>query len=471
LIDVAEVLSAMPQFESFCSVSGLHALVESLRTAPGFTVEIAGSSENGLPIHHVRYGSGPVKALFVWPVHANEPIGGLTVHSLLTLLRQGNRALTEAGVEWHIVPCIDPDGALLNEGWTQQPLDHRTYLRNHHRQEPCDQVERSFPVKHKRLVFDRPSNEAKILRALLDELRPDFFYSLHDQNAVVRGAFAATTHDLGAEYSEQLHRLLLDNDIPLSSEIGAADPLEGPRAHFAAAITEHFDSTKLYDFLEGRTSFPEQGLHGGGGFTPEYLAEIKPSAQTFILEVPLARHPMTDSPRPLAQNLRQLMLRVDADSKYVVTVLLEEWDKTKDDLDTGSHLYRKTVNGIVTPRETLAGGLPCWPLGTLTTWDILFSPVYDKPMTESDLLNVYMTQFYVLCNAYEFVRLLKASSRTPAVEKAVERLDKVFGEALDRIDEIVGFDRFKPFDCTTLARVQLGGGLIGLNAYLAGAGS
>lgn len=466
MIDVAQVLAAMPRFESFGSVSRLHQLVESLADAPGFTVRLAGTSENGLPIHHVRYGSGSVRALFVWPVHANEPVGSLTVYSLLTLLKDGNRTLLDADVEWHIVPCIDPDGAVLNEGWTQQPFDHRTYSRNHHRQEPRDQVERSFPITYKRLTFDQPSNEATILRTLLGELRPDFFYSLHDMNAVAGGGYAGVTHDVDETYAREIYQLLRSNGIPIASTDDLGSPLDGDRAQFSGVVRETFIATKHYDYLERLTDVPEEGLHGGGAFSPEYLAEVSPGSQSFLFELPLATHPMAGSRVPMAGDLRRLMLQVDAGNKYLVTLILKEWERTKDDVDATSHLYRKTVNGIVDPRQNLAGGLPCWPLGTLTTWDILFSPAYDKPMTEDDVLKVYLTKFYVLCNAYEFVRLLKASPQTAAVRQAIERLDEAFDEAFAEIDAHVDFDKFEAIDCNALARVQLGGGLIALNAQL-----
>src|SRR4051794_30082979 len=103
MIDIREVIDGIPHFETFCSVSALHALAETLRADSRFGVEVAGTSSNGLPIHHVRFGNGSVKALVIAFPHCHEPMGGMTVFSLLTLLREGNKALAAADVEWHIV--------------------------------------------------------------------------------------------------------------------------------------------------------------------------------------------------------------------------------------------------------------------------------------------------------------------------------------------------------------------------------
>src|SRR5258708_5528075 len=118
---IADVLSGIPHFERFYSVDELAMLAESLRSdSAQFDVQVAGTSANDLPIHHCRFGAGRSKALFVGFIPPAEPIGGLTIASLLTLWQREHKSLRDADVEWHVVPCIDPDGAKLNEGWSQQ---------------------------------------------------------------------------------------------------------------------------------------------------------------------------------------------------------------------------------------------------------------------------------------------------------------------------------------------------------------
>jgi hypothetical protein len=460
MIDVQEVVSAVPHFDTFCSVAKLHAQVESLRGDPAFEVENAGSSVGGVPIHHVRFGKGSVKALVVGFPHCKEPICGLTVFSLLRLLQQRNRALCNADVEWHIVPCIDPDGALLNEGWTQKPVTLESYMRNFYVQALRDQVDGSFAVKHKKLVWNEPSKEAAVLQKLLAQIRPDFFYSLH--NAWTGGAFYFLSRDIDHKYHDELYRLLDRQSFPLQKRPIWRDVC----AQFGVGIVELWSIRKHYDQLEKITPSPEKLLQFGGG-SWDYLEEIKPDALTFVAEMGYVRHPGDESDRETGENLRRFKLRVDADSKYLATVLLEEWDKVKADVDTTHPLYRALLGGGVLPvKDTLTEGGR--PLSMHPTRDILFNEQYDRPMKEGDRFQACMVDggFWGLCHSYQLVRLLKASRQTDAVRSAIDRLERTFDEALGEIQRHIDFKQFNVVDCDTLAKVQLGSGLIVLNSVL-----
>jgi hypothetical protein len=455
MIDVEQVLRAVPDFECFCSVNKLQMLVKTLR-GRGFRVEEAGTSQNGVPIHRIQFGAGSVKALIVAFPHCSEPIGGLTAYTLLMLLAQGNSELLEADVEWNIVPCIDPDGAILNEGWTQTEFTLENHMRNFFKQEPRDQVECSFPIHYKRLVFDRPTKEARILQGLLEKIRPDFYYSLH--SSLAGGAYHLLSRDIDHKYHQQIYTLLAQHHIPLQ----VSPPGSEWYTKYGEAIFEPFTFRKYYDFLEKTTAFPER-LVNCGACSWEFLAEIKPDALTCVSELPFGKHPSDGSLKETAQNMRQLKLRMDADSKFVVTVILEEWEKVKGDINSESPLHRKILNGMVTLKDKLIEGLPWWPD---KTQDILFNPAYSRTMTEGERFREYFWRYYLLCNGNEFVRLLKASTQTRAVAEAVKRLESVFNEALQDIANNIAFADFEVIDCRTLAQAQLGSGLIVLNSLL-----
>jgi hypothetical protein len=464
VIDVDAALRSVPRFDTFCSVEKLLTLVESLRAnSRCFKVEVVGTSVNGIPIHHVRYGRGSLKALFVAFPHPNEAIGGLTVFSLLTLLRQGNRALLDADVEWHVVPCIDPDGAKLNEGWSQTAFTLGNYLRHFHRQENRDQVEYSFPINHKRLVFDQPTREANILKRLIANILPDFYYSLHN-SAGAGGAYYLLTRDIPGRYYALLHKLLEQHGIPLQLNL----PYQDWVAQLGKGVFEILTTRRWYDYQEQTTPCPEEILQTGAS-SWEYLAEIKGSALTLLAELPYVKHPSDGSTEQTTQNLRQLKLRVDADNKFITTVILEEWEKVKEALDTASPFYRKIVDGVISQKEKLHEGLPSWPCKTR---DLLFNPSYGRTGTEGERFNVhFLERFFVLCHHYEFVRLLKVSTQTVAVRRATDRLEVLFDEALDAFAREIGFDRFEVIDCDALASVQLGSGLIVLNSMLESRGA
>jgi hypothetical protein len=458
MINVAEVLNVVPSFQRFCSVDALYGLVEALRGSSGFEVIVAGSSANGLPIHHVRFGGGHVKVLLVGFPHPNEPIGGMTAFSLLTLLKSRHRELINADVEWHVIPCIDPDGAVLNEGWTQEPFTPANYMRHFHRQEARDQVDTAFPIGYKRLVFDQPTAEASVLMGLLTQIRPDLYYSLHNA-ALGGGAWYCLSHDIGRRHYQLLYNLLDQYGIPLQ----VSRPLEGLCSQFGEGILGHYSAKRTYDFLERTVAQPEE-LMQHGALSWDYLAEIKESAISLITELPYVRHPSDRSKVQTGESHRHLLLREDAENKYIATLIFEEWEKVKMDLDAKSPFYRKTFIGVISGKDTLHEGLTSWQHKTR---DILFNPRYSRTMTEGERFNVHLERFFILCQQYEFVRLLRASTQTERVRGTTERLEPAFGEALDAIAQRANFEAFEVVCLDDLVRVQLGSGLIVLNSLLA----
>jgi len=388
-----------------------------------------------------------------------EPIGGLTVYSLLLALLNGNPALCGADVEWHIVPCIDPDGAKLNESWSQQPFSFHKYLRGFYLEPPADQVDTSFPITHKKLSVDRPSNEATILKHIMDQSRPDFFFSLH--NTLVGGTFCFVSRDIGSSWYRQIAELMQQEGFtvqrrPLWREMSAS---------FADGVVEMFSIRRYYDYLEKTSDSPETAIHFGAG-SWDYLAEIKPDALTFVAEMGYVRHPWDDSNEVLDVNFRQFLLRLDAESRYIATVMLAEWETVKSDVDPASPFYAALINAkfLATLQELTEGRAQ---LGRYPLSEILRNPEYDRPMTAGDQLSACVDSIYFLAARCQFLRLLKASAQTDAIRSATQRLERFFDEAFTQIiGNHINLNAFEAYDARTLARVQMGSGLLALNSVL-----
>jgi hypothetical protein len=461
MIDVAEVMRHMPHFETFCSVDNLNALVERLRPDHRFDVKLAGSSVNGRPIHHVRFGKGTVKALFIGFPHAMEPIGGLTVSSLLMLLQQSQRQLLDADVEWHVVPCIDPDGALLNEAWSLN-FTFDNLLKNYYMQSPRDQADMSFPISYKKLVVNQPSQEARVLRRVIDSVRPDFYFSLH--NTRFGGVSYMLSRDIGTKYHQELYGLLKEQHFPIQmkpvwKEVGV---------QFGEGIRDIPSTKMIYDYMEGVIPSPETYemlRYGAQSF--DYLAEIKPDALAFVAELGYLRHPSDESENYKDMNLRWFKLQIDADSKYLATVLLTEWEKVKGVVDCTSPFYKSILGGSVLPKkgELCNGG---FPLSRYPTPDALFNPNYDRSMVENDLFNVCVVDsgLYFFMWSYQFLRLLKSSAQTATVSEAVETVERAYERVRAEIGRHIDLNAFETVAYDTLAKVQLGSGLTVLNAIL-----
>lgn len=460
MVEIEGALRELPSFDSFCTVGKINELVDRLKTDARFAVGVVGLSAGGLPIHHVAFGGGAVKAMFVGFPHAMEPVGGLTAFGLLSLLQVNNQALVGANVEWHIVPCIDPDGALLNEAWTQNfTVDN--YLRNYYMQTHREQAAMSFPITHKNLVWNAPSCEAKTLLKLLEEVRPDFYFSLHNTRA--GGMFCGLSHDIDRKYHSEIHAFLEREYFPVQKRAPYKEICE----QYADGIAELIFMDKLYDYLERVMPRPEESAilrYGANDW--DYLAQIKPSALSVIAEPGCLAHPFDASEMPTAFNLRRLRLQIDADAKFLASVLLDEWQKVKGDLDSGHPLYRAVAGYVLPPFSKVAEG--GWPLSRYPTAEIISDSRNDRPATEGEVFNVCVMDsgLYFVQFAYQFVRLLAESPKTTAVQKSIKRAEEALDEVKAAIGQYIDLNALTPVDFNILVRVQLGCGLICLNSVI-----
>ncbi|GAJ97373.1 M14 family zinc carboxypeptidase [Geomicrobium sp. JCM 19055] len=214
-MNIEEIINKVPNYESFLTVEEMDASTRSLQeNYPDIvSVKLVGHSRKGHPIECITIGTGELQALCFALPHPNEPIGAMTMEFLTKELAENESLRDSLNFTWHIIKCIDPDGTRLNEGWFKGPFDIFTYSRNFYRPGGHEQVEWTFPISYKTLDFNSPIPETKALMNLIEEIQPDFMYSLH--NAGFGGAYWYITHDLPELY-EDLRNSALKQEVPLN---------------------------------------------------------------------------------------------------------------------------------------------------------------------------------------------------------------------------------------------------------------
>jgi Zinc carboxypeptidase len=182
LADIMAMLERVPDRLVFPTVDEMVATLERLHAEhPDVTqMRRVGSSRLGEPIVCLTVGGGRRQALVFAMPHPNEPIGGVTTGELARQLCEDAATRASFDFTWHIVPCIDPDGTRLNEGWFNGPFDSRHYGRNFYRPAFTDQPDWTFPFSHKQAYFDQVLPETVALMRLIDEVKPDLMCSLHN---------------------------------------------------------------------------------------------------------------------------------------------------------------------------------------------------------------------------------------------------------------------------------------------------
>ncbi|GAB2774879.1 M14 family zinc carboxypeptidase [Amycolatopsis magusensis] len=212
--EVARITGSMTPATGFPTVDQVHRFTAEIaeKHPDAVTVTVLGRSKLGDPIHHVRVGGGPRQVVVIGSPHPNEPIGLLTIRQLLCELAQDTELREALGATWHFVPCADPDGTRLNEGWFDGPLTRDHVARNFYRPPSNEQVEWTFPVEWRGQRIGTPIPETRALMKLIDATRPQLIASLH--NADFGGGFFYVSGG-DAEYYAALTALLDDAGIPL----------------------------------------------------------------------------------------------------------------------------------------------------------------------------------------------------------------------------------------------------------------
>lgn len=253
-----------------------------------------GTSRLGEAIHEFIIGDGPRHVIVVGGVHPNEPIGFHTVARLADSLVDDPS--TAMGLTWHIVPCIDPDGTRLNEGWFSDPSQRTHYARHFYRPAPDEQIEWSFPFTYKRAHFDAVIPETFALMRLIDETSPILLVGLH--NAELGGVYYYLNRQLAGAV-DSLHAIPAHFGLPLE----AGEPESADSHAYGEAVYHAPLSLERYDDLEKQGLDPVTII--GGGSTADYVT--RHGSLTFVAELPYWTHPESQDIAPSGRSYADVL--------------------------------------------------------------------------------------------------------------------------------------------------------------------
>ncbi|WP_067541139.1 M14 family zinc carboxypeptidase [Nocardia crassostreae] len=284
--------------QTFPTVDELHAHADRLAAEYPKLVRISeiGRSRAGEPIRDVQIGSGPRQLVVLGNPHPNEPIGMATIRHLLDRLTQAPELSDEIGATWHFVPCVDPDGTRLNEGWYRGPFTRTHFARTMFRPPSAEQPEWCFPAQWRGEPIGTPMPETRALMNLIDATRPALIASLH--NADFGGGFYYTTGG-DPTYWSALTGLLTEHGVPIQP----GEP-DAPGARpLATGVFELPTLTRMCDTL-AEAGVDPRALFTGGGAHDYSLAH---GTAVLVCELPLWTDPRTSddsvSDRRLAEVL------------------------------------------------------------------------------------------------------------------------------------------------------------------------
>jgi len=346
--DVLRILDDVPDYKVFLTVDELRNSTRQLANRYPEIVELMqiGKSRQGEIIDVIKIGHGPKVALLFAMPHPNEPIGSMMLEFFSQRLAEDEELRESLGYTWYLVKCIDPDGTRLNEGWFRGPFTLENYARHYYRPPAYQQVAWTFPIDYKTLHFNDPMPETQALMGLIEQLLPDFMYSLHNSDF---GGVYYFIWEAAPPLYEQFHKLVESQELPL--HLGESErPYE---ELYASAIYKDSSISAEYDYLEEYTETDPAEIITGGTLSFEYARRFC-NPFTLICEMPYFYHPAINDTSPSDTLRRDALLQAIEESRESVQFLAELYDVVKDELTVASPFQDAIEEYLRTFSEELA---------------------------------------------------------------------------------------------------------------------
>lgn len=301
---MTDLLARIPAIDKFPTVDEIHEFTKRLaaENAKSVSLDVVGNSRDGDPIHLLtirpKHSRGSV--LVTGQPHPNEPIGMASVIVMCENLATDPALLEELGVTWYFVPCADPDGTRLNEGWFAGPWTREHYARHFYRPGSEQQVEWTFPFRIEDFVVDAPMPETNALMRAIDAAKPDVAASLH--NAELGGAYFYAPEDAPPLYGE-LTALCERFGIP----VHRGDPETPLSAELAPGVYSVPTAEAIYHLAKSIGADPARLISGASSL--DYALQYKPT-KPVVIELPYWRDPRAqDAGRdPSGRTRREVVL-------------------------------------------------------------------------------------------------------------------------------------------------------------------
>lgn len=310
------LMKSVPNYTRFFTVDELfnHTRTVAFQHPDIAKYRIVGYSRNAEAIPMLSVGNGSKSILLYACPHPNEPIGSLLVDFLLDAVFQHPELLVN--YTWHLLPCVDPDGTRLNEGWFAGPFTIRHYAQYYYRPAVEEQVEWTFPIQYKKYRWNTPSNETQALMAAIQLVQPNFVYGLHNSG------FGGMYYYISSPFTDifpQLERL----PASLGLFLAKGEPEAPWLVQFAPAIFSPLSLRSAYDYYEKYTHTDPVSMMSGGGTTFDYLEYIHLNETIFFMaELPYFQSPAitNDTLIPNVTQRDDLLLGLDKDNQSTIIV-------------------------------------------------------------------------------------------------------------------------------------------------------
>lgn len=436
---VLTIVDRVDNYKEFLTVNELDDELRKFQRKGLIEINQIGKSLNGHFILSAKIGNGKNSALVFGFPHPNEPIGSLTCLSLIKTISK-NKYLRNR-FTWHIIPCADPDGAKLNEGWFKGKFTIEKYAKNFYRSMTPLQTDWTFPLKYKNHTFiDSPSNVIALAK-LIEKTKPQLVYPIH--NAGMSGAYFFMTHHLGNKFYNELIDLCKNLSIPLDM----GEPELEIMQEWKKPVYKEFTGKEYHDYYESVGIEPDKktgdsSIGYSKNFNQEVLGII--GEIPYIYDKKIEDNSFTKKTR--RENIIHDIIRLENLKKYVSNIM------STADLNKNSIFYELFQYVVIQ-----------WEKILQTRKKYLEKDEYAKMATVSqEFSTIVIPNFRQSLLLGELRRLLIESPKTPQNTKLIEDVEN---EIAERIEFVKKNSEIKTFPIRKLVQLQLGFLLLSLKYF------
>lgn len=445
----SDLLKNIPDYDVFLTADELDASSRDLAKRFPETVKLfsIGQTRQGKDLLCLKIGEGRKNALMFGCPHPNEPIGTMMLEYFSEALAKNQALRKELGYTWYIVKAWDRDGLTLNEAWLKGPFTLYNYSRNYFRPAGYQQVDWTFPVHYKGLEFTNSIPETLAMMRLIDEIRPEFIYSLH--NSGFGGVYWYITHPLKKASYAKMHRAAERVNIPLhlgEPELPYLDEL-------APALYRNLSIKAEYDYLEKYGAENIGDLIRIGDCSASYAKE-RHNTFTLLTELPYFYDERIKDQSVTGRLRKDLVLeRMEYGAKsraYIQSILRE----TK--FLTGEENPFRIALETFSRNDREAG----------TKRMLAQNPAYNRPATLAECFdNLHLSKFYSSLSYGMAIRLCEYElDRNHLAEEDRQALEGIRVQAMEAhralIDELEQELNYEAIPIRQLISIQLECGLV-----------
>lgn len=274
-------IDKIPDYKTFLTVDEMDESSKRLAEEYPDVVSLfeCGKSRDGHPLYCLKIGEGSKNAILYGCPHPNEPIGAMMLEAFSRILAEDAQLRKELDYTFYLIKSWDVDGTKLNEGWFKGPYNIYNYIRHFFRPAPTQQVDWTFPIDHKNLHFHDSIPETKAVMKLIDELKPDFLYSLH--NAGFGGVYYYMSRPMDEALYEKVRAVADRHNVPLN----LGEPEAPYCVLYSPAVYQGIGMAQTYDYYEKYGVEHPEELCGTGTCSSDY-AGSKYGSFTLLTELP-----------------------------------------------------------------------------------------------------------------------------------------------------------------------------------------